>query len=165
MDKTVVFKKTVQGESEIKTRSGHISNAARRVLILVNGTSTVAELIESGLSGVENLLEELVAKGMIESGQHPAGGAEAAGTPEPSLKDALTALAKQTFTAELQAVIQKIEAAEPTPEGFDALFRDIIASTQDEVRFGYHIQELAIDKTEVNEFVRRGKALLAQSSK
>lgn len=165
MDKTVVFKKTVQGENEIKTRSGHISNAARRVLILVNGTSTVANLIESGLSDVEILLEELVAKGMIESGQHPARGAETAGTRGPSLKDALTALAKQTFTAELQAVIQKIEAAEPTSEGFEALFRDIIASTQDEVRFGYHMQELTIDQTEVNEFVQRARALLAQPPK
>ena len=165
MDKTVVFKKTVQGENEIKTRSGHVSSAARRVLILVNGTSTVADLLESGLSNVEILLEELVAKDMIESGQHPARSAETAGAPGPSLKDALTELAKQTFTAELQAVIQKIEAAEPTPEGFEALFRDIIASAQDEIRFGYHMQELAIDQTEVNEFVRRGKALLAQSSK
>ena len=165
MDKTVVFKKTAQGENEIKARSGHVSIAARRVLILVNGTSTVADLIESGLPDVEFLLEDLVAKGMIESGQHPAGGAEVGGARGSSLKDALTALAKQTFTTELQAVIQKIEAAEPTPKGFEALFQDIIASTQDEVKFGYHMQELGIDQTEVNEFVRRGRALLAQSSK
>ena len=65
----LVLTKTTQGRNEIDSRTAGLSAKARRLLILVDGQRSLAEL--STASGLGNdlgdLLEQLLAAGMIES--------------------------------------------------------------------------------------------------
>ena len=48
MDPRIVFLKTQKGEAEIVTRTNKLNHALRYVLILVNGKSTVGEIMDKG---------------------------------------------------------------------------------------------------------------------
>ncbi len=79
-----LFRKTPLGHSEIAQRSHGLPALARRLLILVDGAKTLAQL--SALSGAgaqtDSLLQALHADGFIEAMQ-PGGAASAAAQPGP----------------------------------------------------------------------------------
>lgn len=79
-----LFRKTPLGHSEIAQRSQGLPALARRLLILVDGAKTLAQL--SALSGAgaqtDNLLQALHADGFIEVTQ-PDGAANATAQPSP----------------------------------------------------------------------------------
>lgn len=64
-----LFRKTIRGQDEIETRSNGLSMRHRRVLILVNGSNSLAELERISLcDNTAEILESLIAQGFIESG-------------------------------------------------------------------------------------------------
>ena len=64
MDESLVFRKTGLGAAELTATHGTLSPAARRVLILLDGRRTVAELAELfGLEAVERAVPELETAG------------------------------------------------------------------------------------------------------
>lgn len=81
---STLFRKTPLGHSEIAQRSQGLPALARRLLILVDGAKTLAQL--SALSGADaqtdSLLQALHADGFIEAMQ-PGGAASTAAQPRP----------------------------------------------------------------------------------
>lgn len=74
-----VFRKTEHGKAEVARRSGSLPPAARSVLIMVNGSDSVAALTAQGLPQVQVHLQRLLAMGLIElAGPPPASDAPAA---------------------------------------------------------------------------------------
>ena len=69
MTRDDIFSKTVKGQNEMETRSHGLSMQHRRVLILVNGSNNVADLIRMSLcDNAPDILTSLAADGFIESG-------------------------------------------------------------------------------------------------
>ncbi|HXF44557.1 MAG TPA: hypothetical protein VNK91_00385, partial [Burkholderiaceae bacterium] len=67
MQEDLVYAKTAKGVAEIATRSGALSLAARRVLIMIDGVRPVSELVPLVRSGeFDGILATLKAQGMIE---------------------------------------------------------------------------------------------------
>jgi hypothetical protein len=81
LDDWLVYAKTAKGVAEIGSRSGAVSLAARRVLIMIDGKRTVAELAPLARTGeIGTIIEQLEAQGMV----HPApAGADAPTTAAP----------------------------------------------------------------------------------
>ena len=64
-----LFRKTIKGQDEIETRSNGLSVQHRRVLILVNGSKSLAQLEQFSLcDNTAEILESLIAQGLIEPG-------------------------------------------------------------------------------------------------
>ncbi len=74
MDEARVYRKTAAGQIEVAARSGSLSLATRRVLIMVDGKRSVAELAPLLPGGIGSAIDTLVEKGYIE----PAGSVDAA---------------------------------------------------------------------------------------
>src|SRR5262245_57584417 len=67
VDDRLVYAKTAKGVAEVGSRSGDVSLAARRVLIMVDGKRTVAELGPFARTGeVGASLEQLEAQGFVQ---------------------------------------------------------------------------------------------------
>jgi hypothetical protein len=88
MDEKLVYAKTAKGVAEVAARSGTLSLAARRVLIMVDGKRSVADLAPLARPGeIDGLLATLEAQGFIQRMQ----GAEAAAArPAPRSSDVPT---------------------------------------------------------------------------
>lgn len=75
MNENWVFTKTAKGVSEVSTRAGALSLAARRVLIMIDGKRTVGDLAPLMRAGeVEGILSALEAQGFISRKQAMAEG-------------------------------------------------------------------------------------------
>lgn len=80
MDDKLVYTKTAKGVAEVAARGGALSLAARRILIMIDGKRSVAELAPLAPPGqIEGLIATLEAQGFIQRMQ----GAEAA-APRPA---------------------------------------------------------------------------------
>jgi hypothetical protein len=67
MNFSLIYAKTAKGAAEIAARSGALTPAMRRVLIMVDGRRTAAELELVARDGeFENIIAALLEKGMIE---------------------------------------------------------------------------------------------------
>lgn len=67
MDFSLIYSKTAKGVAEVATRSGALTPAMRRVLIMVDGRRTAAELELVARDGeFEGIVAALLEKGMIE---------------------------------------------------------------------------------------------------
>lgn len=66
-----VFQKTARGRAEIVQRSDRVPAAMRSVLIMVNGSDTVASLSERGVPQVREHMQALLALGLIEPVPRP----------------------------------------------------------------------------------------------
>lgn len=86
-----VFQKTARGRAEIVQRSDRVPAAMRSVLIMVNGSDTVASLSERGLPQVREHMQALLALGLIEPVAPPPAPAPAAPAPEPAAPPELLA--------------------------------------------------------------------------
>lgn len=69
MQADTVFAKTDKGREEIRTRAAGLSQPLRILLIATDGQKDVAKLarLHPAGSGVEQLIEQLVAMGLVES--------------------------------------------------------------------------------------------------
>jgi len=89
LDDRIVYAKTPKGVTEVGSRSGAVSLAARRVLIMIDGRRTVADLTPLARTGeIVAIIEQLEAQGLV----HPAGESVPAPTtmppsPEPEPSD------------------------------------------------------------------------------
>lgn len=73
MEPTTIFHKTAKGQEEVERRTLHLHPKLRRVLIMINGKQSVAELTNMGFDGAElsNLLQQLVDAELIEAAAPP----------------------------------------------------------------------------------------------
>ena len=67
MDQTGIYTKTAAGSDELKTRAHGLSMRLRAILIMVDGTRTVAQLREAaaGLGAPPDCLDTLLAAGLV----------------------------------------------------------------------------------------------------
>jgi len=66
MDETMVFEKTERGVREIAQASGELQPRYRRVLVLVDGTKSIADLAPLTRPGeIESTLEALLRGGYV----------------------------------------------------------------------------------------------------
>lgn len=72
MSSSQIFQKTDPGRAEIARRSERVPAAVRSVLIMVNGSDTVAALASRGVPQVREHLQALLALGLIEPVPAPA---------------------------------------------------------------------------------------------
>ena len=119
MKASAIFRKTPKGQAEIQTKTDALSMKERRVLILVNGQNSAAELKQLSLcENIVDILENLVSLGFIEN---LSSGAETQAAPKKSAVDEIEAgefmcntlltFANRVRVADL---LQKINAAEDT---------------------------------------------------
>ncbi|HNF66348.1 MAG TPA: hypothetical protein PK144_11240 [Plasticicumulans sp.] len=106
MDKSMVLLKTVKGLDEIQNKVHGLAPKRRRVLIMVDGRMTVAEMLErlAALgSDLEAQLESLLSEGFLA----PAGAASARAAPAPGAAPALkpAALDASPLPGQVEAVI------------------------------------------------------------
>src|SRR5262245_4423984 len=77
LDDRLVYAKTAKGAAEVASRSGAVSLAARRVLIMIDGKRTIAELAPLARTGeISTIVEQLETQGLV----HPV----QAGAPAPA---------------------------------------------------------------------------------
>lgn len=103
IEEWLVYAKTPKGVAEVAARSGGLSLAARRVLIMVDGKRTVAELTPLARPGeIEAILETLVAQGYVQPVNSAAERTSAAA--EPGGTESGDELAEERPVATLEAV-------------------------------------------------------------
>ena len=67
LDDRLVYAKTARGIAEVGTRSDAVSLSARRVLIMIDGKRTLAELAPLSSTGdIGPIVEQLEAQGMVQ---------------------------------------------------------------------------------------------------
>lgn len=151
MDASLVLLKTEKGEAEITSRKYKLNHALRYVLILVNGKSSVKEILDKG-AGLPNLapsLDYLVNAGFVQTQQdvlsahfdhhHP--------------RDEIIALANKMFGSQAAPVIKKLrESAEA---------RDALVQTANACK---RLIKLTIDDENAEEFMRRSQEIIYASS-
>ncbi|HQU16047.1 MAG: hypothetical protein B7Z66_01020 [Chromatiales bacterium 21-64-14] len=172
MDIKTTFVKTTKGKDEIERRSAGLAFKQRRVLILVDGKSTVADLQSksAGMADLADVLEELLHAGYVEpvgggAGavvsapiQSPAaradpGDSAASGAATPGAaakKDRLIQVATEILGADGDKVIKKLRAAPDTDEGL----RSCLDACRKVIR-------LTVDEAKADELYLRGRQTLS----
>ncbi len=112
MDTGLVYQKTDKGEEEIRSRTHGLSVGLRRILILVDGTSTVQKILDkgAGLQDIVPSLAELEKEGFIQARE-----ADIA-----SIKDELINVARQTLGDDAEKIVRKLKEAPDTRDGLEA---------------------------------------------
>ena len=152
MDPRIVFLKTQKGETEIVTRTNKLNHALRYVLILVNGKSTVGEIMDkgAGLPKIELALDMLATQGfiytLVESKQ----------TSQASLRDPksqIIALAQTLLGDDAKPIIKKLRESDNSP--------DALAHTTNMCK---RLIKLTIDDVKAEDFVRRAQEIIFSST-
>ncbi|MEO1767174.1 hypothetical protein [Thiobacter aerophilum] len=151
MDPRLVFVRTAKGEEEFERRTHGLSQALRRVLILVDGKSPVARIMERGLGlpDVEGALTTLAQEGFIATAEEA--GRRGLGVGDP--KAELATLARSLLGPQSAKVVKKIQESGDTPQE--------LAATIDSCR---KLIKLFIDDAKAEEFARRAHELLFSST-
>lgn len=130
MDKRVVFTKTQKGKDEIETRRYRLPAKQRMALILVDGKSSVALLVEkAGHPDLIQTLEELTQLGFIQpissasQSVVPVSVTPPAGLP---LKAELIRISRDILGAQADKVVKKIEDSPDTKEALGATLKNCI---------------------------------------
>ena len=153
MNPSVLLAKTEKGKDEIGARRYGLPQSVRHALILVDGRSTVAQLLQKGsmIPGIAEALETLLRDGFVRQ----AGGAAdaAAGSAgAASVKQALIALAEQVLGDQAGKVVKKLTESGDSPSE--------LASAVD----GCHkLIRLAIDERKAEAFHKVAKEILARA--
>ncbi len=111
MDSADILLKTEKGETEIRTRATQLSSNLRVALILVDGHSSVAELVEKGggLPDLQDSLQQLIDAGYVTAANSGVRDYE-------SVKQQLIALASEVLGKDATKVVKKLQEAPATRE-------------------------------------------------
>lgn len=131
MDKRVVFTKTQKGKDEIETRRNRLPAKQRMALILVDGKSSVALLVEkAGHPDLIQTLEELTQLGFIQPISPGASQTAMPGSASPQvgvpLKAELIRISRDILGAQADKVVKKIEDSPDTKEALGATLKTCI---------------------------------------
>jgi hypothetical protein len=103
LDDRLVFAKTAKGVAEVSSRSGAVSLAARRVLIMIDGKRTVAELAPLARTGeISGIIEHLEAQGLVHPAHASATSPATAAPPAPA--DTAEELGEDRLTTSFESV-------------------------------------------------------------
>jgi hypothetical protein len=143
MNPNTVYKKTEKGTEEINTRKYGLSQELRRVLIFVDGTSSVSKILAkaAGFPNIEQHLNEL--KGFVY-------GDEAAVTVS-DIKAELIATAQQILGSDAEKIVSKLREAHDSKDGLE----DTVSNCKRLVR-------LVIDEKKAEELMSRCSEILAK---
>ena len=157
MDPDVVLAKTPLGAEALNGQGPELPRALRHALILVDGRSTVAKLVQraSMIPEFPAALGELVAKGLVA----PVGGASApSGSPAgsgpgagKSLAASLVAAAEAILGDQAGKVVRKLEEAGGS--------RETLIAAADSC---YKLIRLTIDESRAEEFRKAAKDIIAR---
>lgn len=144
MDRDVVLVKTEKGRDELQSRRHGLARSLRPVLILVDGHSSVEQVLSksAGLPEVERCLAELELQGYI---ARRGGSTDEIG----ALKERLAAIAEELLGNRAAKVAAKLRAAPDTREGL----LKVVASCKKMV-------ELLIDEDKAAVLEERCRAVL-----
>ena len=151
MDSRLVFVKTKKGDEEITSRTYKLNHALRYVLILVDGKSTVKEIIDkgAGLPNMEQALNYLATADFIHTLQE----VQSTGFTKRDPKSEIISLARYMFGDQAAPVIKKLHEADDSP--------DSLAQTTNACK---RLIKLAIDAEKAEEFVRRSQEIIYAST-
>jgi hypothetical protein len=153
MDPSVVLAKTEKGKDEIGARRYGLPQAVRHALILVDGRSTVAQLLQKGsmIPGIAEALETLVQDGFVRvAGGTAAAAAGSAGAA--SAKQALIGLAERVLGDKAAKVVKKLAESGDSP-----------AELAGAVDGCHKLIRLAIDERKAEAFHKAAKEILARA--
>jgi len=145
MNPNTVYKKTEKGTEEINTRKYGLSQELRRVLIFIDGKSTVSKILVKavGFANIEKHLEELARQGFVH--------AEEAGVSVATIKAELIATAQQILGPDAERIVGKLKKAHESKEALE----DTVSNCKRLVR-------LVIDEKKADELVRRSTEILGK---
>ena len=145
MNPNTVYKKTEKGTEEINTRKYGLSQELRRVLIFVDGTSSVAKILikAAGFPNIEKHLEDLARQGFVR--------ADESAVTLASIKAELIATAQQILGADAEKIVSKLREAHDSKDALE----DTVSKCKRLVR-------LVIDEKKADELVRRCSEILAK---
>lgn len=157
MNHSAIVAKTPRGEEEIISRKHGLDRNLRYVLILIDGKSSVQDLIEdkgAALPDVGGSLRTLAEQGFITIGGISENGGQddcvvVAVEDIPSTKAALIAIAKEVLGADAGKIIHKLDTAPDSREGL----QEVVNSCKKVVR-------LLIDEKKADQLLERCSALL-----
>lgn len=152
MDPRVVFSKTEKGEAEITSRTYKLNHALRYVLILVDGKSSVGDILAkgAGLPRIEAALDQLAAGGFIHTLTQAS---QPVSIVKRDLKAELIALAYDMLGNQSSAVVKKLNESDDSP---DALSQAVNTCKR--------LIKLAIDEKKADEFQRRAQEIIYAST-
>lgn len=157
MERDTILVKTDKGREEIETRRHGLSMALRRVLIVVDGRTSVGEFLDRAPFGqVGAALEQLRREGYVAPAAEvaraptaPAAAVAVAGAG--SGRAALVALARTLLGGAGARVVKRLEDAADTPEA-------LLEAVQ-----GCHkLIRLTIDEAKAEQFLQRAKELISK---
>jgi hypothetical protein len=161
MDTAWILAKTSKGVEEMKHRSYGLPLAVRPLLIMIDGSTSVGNLLRktAQIPNVEEILSRLINEGFVESvmpakrpdGLPAATAAGAAGS-HASDKQALIAMTRQLLGEDADKVIQRLQ---DTPDARP----DLLAA----VERCHKLIKLTIDEAKARSFLKAGQALLAEA--
>lgn len=157
MDRSAIVAKTHKGEEEIQSRKYGLDRNLRYVLILIDGKSSIQQLVdEKGavLPDVAGSLQALAEQGFVSIGGVTMGAADdnctvAADQDIPSIKAALIAIARDVLGADAEKIVSKLETAPDSPEGL----QEVVNSCKKMVR-------LLIDEQKADALMARCSTVL-----
>jgi hypothetical protein len=144
MNQIRVYARTAKGEEELRARAYGLSLDSRRILICVDGKSTVSKITEKslGLTNIAQSLEGLESQGYIQINESE--------TIE-NLKNELIAIARQVLGADAEKIVGKIKDTPATREGIQAAVHNC-----------QKIVRLTIDQKKAEELKRMCLDILSQ---
>lgn len=157
MDPDVVLAKTPLGAEALNGEGAELPRALRHALILVDGRSTVAKLVQraSMIPEFAAALRELVAKGLVApvGGASAPSGSRAGSSPGAgkSLAASLVAAAEAILGDQAGKVVRKLEEAGGS--------RETLAAAVDSC---YKLIRLTIDESRAEEFRKAAKDIIAR---
>jgi hypothetical protein len=119
MDTNALVAKTAKGEEEILRRSHGLDRNLRYVLILVDGKSSVEQILRKGhgLPDIEGSLRTLAEQGFVHVDGEPTASAGASASEPAAVKMELIAIAQEVLGSDAAKVVSKLEAAPDSKEG------------------------------------------------
>lgn len=163
MDTTLILVKTSKGVEEIKNRSFGLSQTLRSLLIMADGSISMAALLSrtAQIPKAKESIEWLVREGFIESvppssrsgpaTRPPSTPPQPAGAGQLPAKQALLALSRELLGPDAAKVLQRLEeSGDSLPELGAAIERC------------HKFIKLTIDEKKADQFMRTGQALLAE---
>lgn len=152
MDSTLILVKTGKGVEEIKSRSGGLPQNLRSLLIMVDGTHSLAGLLGrlGQIPKAEESISWLLREGFVET--LPPGSARAAApvTSRMGPKQMLVVLSRDLLGADATKVVQRLDEAGDTPAELAAALERC-----------HKLIKLTIDEKKAEQFLKSGQTLLA----